>query len=186
MPDPMDELSWQTDCFFLYGKKTVINRSHVCVNFRVVVPAIGLGPSINVLVETSMAGASFVALARHSVPPAIAASRRLTMFAILLACSSLLVVIPCGATTTQMTKPVLEDIGRSEISSIPRNPKLAMATTEAQTQHPSHDLRRRESVFTGETMVAGNLSVIDTIGSICGYVTSDIRKSVAECTSHIY
>ena len=108
------------------------------------------------------------------------------MLATFIACSSLVGLLLHGATSTQTATAVVRDLGGSEISSIPTHPSLAIATTEAPTECPSHELRRRENVYTGKTLVQGNVSVIDSIGSICGYVTSDIRESCGQnLPSHI-
>ena len=76
---------------------------------------------------------------------------------------------------------VWEDFGGSELSSTREDRKLVMATTEAPIKFRKQDLRRQYT-YTGETWTQGSFSQISSFESICGYVTSDIRKS-SDCTS---
>ena len=109
------------------------------------------------------------------------------MFTILLACLSLIGHLCNGATSTEMMEPGLEDLDVSRSSSSTEQCDLAPPTTEAPVTHPSHDLRRRsEYVYTGETLIPGNFTDIESVGSICGYVTSDIRKWAIDRSSHVY
>ena len=147
------------------------------MNSCVVILAISPSQYRILVVKNPLATASFTQLTRHYMPSATVASKKLTMFAILIACSSLIGIPSCVATDTQTTKPAVENLGGSEFSSNPTDRKLVVATTQAPMRPRKQDLRRQYT-YTGITEAQGSFSEIKSFDSICGYVTSDIRKSL--------
>ena len=63
-------------------------------------------------------------------------------------------------------------------AAITLDPRTTSTESDLSTQAtpPPHELRQRQERYTGITSYPGSVSVINSVGSVCGFVTSDIRE----------